>query len=449
MHTVSDCSVNDPLFSRQWNLKNDGSPLQANGTPGADMDIEAAWNTTTGDPNIKIAILDSGVDTLHPDLMGKLLPGFDAMVEPDSIGTNGYPTPTYSQDGHGTSCAGIAAASGDNSIGISGVCRDCSIIPVRVFAYQDLLGEIQPFSDTESFIRGISWQWQVGQADVSSNSWGVPDFLLAFFPGGDSLVNIAIDAAITQGRNGKGLPMLFSSGNDGITDSIPIWPARYAPSIAVNSTSMCDERKSATSCDGESWWAGNFGNHLDCAAPGVRIPTTDMIGTNGFNSTSYYNTFNGTSSACPNAAGVMGLLLSAFPDLSKANAERHLMNGCEKVGDYAYDQWKQHGHWSNELGYGRLNAKLALISAATVGLDEVHEMAPIVRTFSDHHSIELSNAKPVQWMLVDINGKTLREGLGQGGITVNHSGLAVGIYALRITEGNALRTIKLVVSGLN
>ena len=101
------------------------------------------------------------------------------------------------------------------------------------------------------------------------------------------------------------------------------------------------------------------------------------------------------------------------------------------------------------MGYGRLNANLALISAATVGLDEVHEIAPIVRTFSDHHSIELSNAKPVQWVLVDINGKTLREGLGQGGITVNHSGLAVGIYALRITEGNALRTIKLVVSGLN
>jgi subtilisin family serine protease len=196
MHTVSDCSVNDPLFSRQWNLKNDGSPLQSNGIPGADMDTEAAWDITTGDPNIKIAILDSGVDTLHPDLMGKLLPGFDAMVDPDSSGTNGYPTPTYSQDGHGTSCAGIAAASGDNSIGMSGVCRDCSIIPVRVFAYQDLLGEIQPFSDTESFIRGISWQWQVGQADVSSNSWGVPDFLLAFFPGGDSLVNIAIDAAV-------------------------------------------------------------------------------------------------------------------------------------------------------------------------------------------------------------------------------------------------------------
>jgi len=449
MHTVSDCSVNDPLFSRQWNLKNDGSPLQSNGIPGADMDIETAWDITTGDPNIKIAILDSGVDTLHPDLMGKLLPGFDAMVDPDSSGTNGYPTPTYSQDGHGTSCAGIAAASGDNSIGMSGVCRDCSIIPVRVFAYQDLLGEIQPFSDTESFIRGISWQWQVGQADVSSNSWGVPDFLLAFFPGGDSLVNIAIDAAVTQGRNGKGLPMMFSSGNDGITDSIPIWPARYAPSIAVNSTSMCDERKSTTSCDGESWWAGNFGNHLDCAAPGVRIPTTDMIGTNGFNSTSYYNTFNGTSSACPNAAGVMGLLLSAYPDLSKANAERHLMNGCEKVGDYAYNQWKQHGHWSNELGYGRLNANLTLISAATVGIDEVYETSPIVRTFSDHHSIELPNAKPVQWMLLDINGRTLREGRGQGGITVNHNGLVAGIYALRITEGNALRTVKLVVSGAN
>src|SRR5690606_27141094 len=119
---------------------------------------------------------------------------------------------------------------------------------------------------------------------------GVPDFLLAFFPGGHLMVDETIDAATSQGRDGKGLSMLFSSGNDGVTDSIPIWPARYANTVAVNATSMCDERKSPSSCDGENW-AGNWGHHLDCGAPGVRIPTTDMLGSNGYNSTSYYNSF--------------------------------------------------------------------------------------------------------------------------------------------------------------
>ncbi len=446
MHTVADCSVNDPLFNRQWNILNEGSSLQGNGTAGADMDVEAAWAITTGSPDIKIAILDSGVDTLHPDLVGKIMPGYDAMSQPDSAGTMGYPSPTYSQDGHGTACAGIAAASGDNGIGIAGICRDCSIIPIKVFTYQNLGGQIQPFSDTESFMRGISWQWQVAGADVSSNSWGVPDFLLAFFPGGDVMVNETIDAATSQGRDGKGLPMLFSSGNDGVTDSIPIWPARYMNTVAVNATSMCDERKSTSSCDGENW-AGNWGNHLDCGAPGVRIPTTDMRGSSGYNSTSYYNSFNGTSAACPNAAGVMGLLLSAHPDLSRANAERHLLTSAEKVGGYFYGQWKQHGQWSPELGYGRLNAHLALQSAATVGLEETEGLLPIVRTLSDRHVVTLPSEAPVEWALMDMSGRVVMQGTSSGAVEIPHEGLTTGIHALRMTQGGEGATVRLFISG--
>jgi subtilisin family serine protease len=445
LHTVADCSVNDPLFARQWNITNTGAGIQGNGTPGADMDVEAAWAITTGNPDIKIAIMDSGVDTLHPDLLGKLLPGFDAMAHPDSAGTGGFPTPTYSQDGHGTACAGIAAATGDNSIGIAGVCRDCSIIPIRVFAYENIFGQIQPLSDTESFVRGINWQWQVANADVSSNSWGVPDFLLAFFPGGDLLVNDAIDAATEQGRDGKGLPMLFSSGNDGVTDSIPIWPARYHRTIAVNSTSMCDERKSPASCDGENW-AGNWGNHLDCGAPGVRIPTTDMTGGNGYNNTAYYNSFNGTSAACPNAAGAMALLLSAYPELSRHNATRHLLSSAELVGGYDYSYWKEFGNWSNELGYGRLNAHLALQSAASVGVDDASAPArPLVMTFPDHLVIRLATDLQVQWALMDMSGRMVSSGAATGQILLPSAQLPHAIYALRIADGNKITVVKLLM----
>ena len=311
VHSVSDCSVDDPRYDRQWHLNNDGTPTQGNGTIGADIDVEAAWGITTGSADINLVIVDSGIDTLHPELDGKLLPGFDAMGD----GTNGYPTPNFDSDGHGTSCAGIAAATTNNTLGVAGVCQGCNVIPIRVFNYEVILGEVQPWSETQFFLDCMGWQAQ-NDVDVSSNSWAVPDVLLALYPGSDTLVNAVIDQVVEQNRGGLGAPMLFSTGNDGITDSIPLWPARYENTIAVGATSMCDEHKTPTSCDNESWWAGNWGEGLDVSAPGVRVATIDMLGTNGFHSTEYFNTFNGTSAACPNAAGAMALF---FPNFHKCH----------------------------------------------------------------------------------------------------------------------------------
>ncbi len=441
MHTVSDCSVDDPRFDRQWNLKNDGSSLQGSGTIGADIDVEAAWAITTGSPNIKIAIIDSGVDTLHPELLGKLLPGFDAF----DAGTKGYPIPNYDSDGHGTACAGIAAATTNNNLGVAGVCQNCQVIPIRVFEYQLLAGEVQPWSTTDVFINGLSWMWQVADADVASNSWGVPDFLLALFPGGDTLVNAVIDDAIEQGRGGLGVPMLFSSGNDGITDTIPIWPARYASTIAVGATSMCDQHKTKTSCDGETWWAGNWGEGLDVSAPGVRIATIDMLGTNGFHSTEYYNSFNGTSAACPNAAGTMGLVLSHTPGLPEWLARKVLSSTSEKVGGYAYSAWKDAGTWSKELGYGRINA----FQAVTYGASAVGELATdrnvLVETHMDKYIIRTLDNTQVAWQLFDINGRAVLSGNANGVVNISHSGLSAGMYALRMEGAKLKETVKLLI----
>lgn len=437
MHSVSDCSVNDPLFNRQWNLKNEGTPLQGNGTIGADIDVEAAWEITTGSANVKIAIVDSGVDTLHPELLGKLLPGYDAF----EAGTNGYPIPNYESDGHGTACAGIAAASSNNSIGVAGVCQNCQVIPIRVFEYQEILGEVQPWSTTDVFVNGLSWMWQEADADISSNSWGVPDALLALFPGGDVLVNGIIDDALEQGRGGLGIPMLFSSGNDGITDTIPIWPARYERTIAVGATSMCDEHKTQTSCDGENWWAGNWGEGLDVSAPGVRIPTIDMLGSNGFHSTQYYNIFNGTSAACPNAAGTVGLILSHTPSLPEWMLRKVLSITSEKVGGYDYSTWKENGGWSYELGYGRINAH----DAVTYGASAVNDFSSTenitVETHFDYYTVRLENKKPTNWSLFNINGKLVRSGNDLRTFNIPHAGLSAGVYALRIEN----HTIKLLI----
>jgi subtilisin family serine protease len=108
--------TNDTYFPQQWALKNTG---QNGGASGIDIKVEQAWTVTTGSPNIKIAILDSGVDLTHPDLENNLLTGYDA--------TGGNNNGNHSGVGHGTACAGIVAARGNNGVGVAGVAYNCRI----------------------------------------------------------------------------------------------------------------------------------------------------------------------------------------------------------------------------------------------------------------------------------------------------------------------------------
>jgi subtilisin family serine protease len=119
---------NDEYFPMQWHLHNTG---QSGGTPGVDIRAPEAWEITTGDPNIVIAIVDDGVQTSHPDLKGNIVQGYDFFDDDNSpepvIGT------TDPSEGHGTACAGLAAAEGGNGIGVSGVTGGCKIMPIKIF----------------------------------------------------------------------------------------------------------------------------------------------------------------------------------------------------------------------------------------------------------------------------------------------------------------------------
>ena len=367
-----ESTTNDPNFNRQWSIENTGGSLQYNGTAGADMEVVPAWSYSKGN-GVKVAVLDSGVDTLHPDLLVNLLPGFDGYA--DSISnTNGYPIPNFSSDGHGTACAGIIAAVQDNTIGTTGIAPEAKLIPVRIFYYLQYAGNIgiQPFTSTLGLLNGAAYAWRIADCDIMSTSAGLSEVFISALQINTQLINDEIDSAYHQGRNGLGVSMFFSAGNDDINDVL--WPANLNTTIAVGASDMCDNRKKPLDCSNENW-GSTYGYGLDFVAPGVKIATTDMIGTEGYSTNATTFTFNGTSASCPNAAGVGALLLGANPALTNYQLRQILSSTAEKV-TYAYDSIAPFGTWNIEMGYGRLNAHQAILMALNTNEVLSHENQP-------------------------------------------------------------------------
>lgn len=363
----------DTYYSYQWAIENNGTANQGSGTQGADMSVDSAWTITQGSTSIKIAILDSGVDTTHEDLKPNLLQGYDGFAN-DTSDTEGYPTPNFSSDGHGTACAGIAAAVADNNKGIAGIANQCQIIPIRIFYYKDYGSGIGvlPTTSTDALLNGSAYAWRYANADVLSVSAGLLPLHIGYLNINTQLVSDEIETAYYQGRNGFGVPMFFSSGNE--DDADVLWPADLYTTIAVGASSMCDERKNPADCSSENW-GSSYGDMLDVVAPGVKIVTTDITGNNGFNSGSYTFSFNGTSAACPNAAGVGALILSVNDSLHARDVKNILRITAERVGTYNYDSVDVYGTWNEEMGYGRVNAfeavKLAQTYESTVPIKQV------------------------------------------------------------------------------
>lgn len=356
-------STNDTYYNRQWSIENTGSAVQGNGTPNADMNVDSAWQYNWGTYIPKVAILDSGVDTLHEDLVDNILSGFDALA--DSVSnTLGAPTPNFTMDGHGTSCAGIVGAIADNGKGIAGIAPMSKIIPIRIFNYKNYGGSfgVQATTSTEALVNGSAWAWRVADADIMSTSAGLSDLYVAILSIDKTLVDAEINTAFLQARSGKGVAMFFSAGNDDV--ATVLWPANLDNTIAVGASNMCDKRKKPADCSGESW-GSSYGLTLDVVAPGVRISTTDITGAKGFTTSAYTQTFNGTSAACPNAAGVGALLLTINPGLQARDIKAILNKTADKVTSYTYDTITLFGTWNLEMGHGRVNAFEALKMAET------------------------------------------------------------------------------------
>mgnify|MGYP001162846211 FL=1 len=301
---------NDPFYSNQWNHNNYGQV--SNGNPDADIDTDEAWDVSIGSDNIIIAILDSGVDLDHPDYVDKITNGYD-------FANND--TNADDDNGHGTACAGIAAATGNNGIGISGICWNCKIMPVKV------MGDEGTGQDTD-IAQGVIWASDNGAHVVSMSLGG-------------GMYNSYFEDAIDYATN-NGTTVIAATGNDDF--GTISYPARYDNCIAVGAMSPCNERKNSDSCDGENFWGSNYGIGIDLLAPGVKIPATSIGG-------GYTTQFNGTSSACPHAAGVAGLIYSVMSNVTPEEVRTIMQIQSDDIGAIGYDL---------ETGFGRLNASKSI-----------------------------------------------------------------------------------------
>lgn len=313
-------------ISNQWNLDNPGDP----GLIGADVHAPATWTVTRGDPDVRVAVLDEGVDSLHPHLQAVIA------AEADFVDDNGHARPD-GDDAHGTACAGIIASQSPTATGLA---PEVSLVGVRIAKGDGLGNWIFDDFDTAD---AIDWSWDDAQADVLSNSWGGG-------PPVDVMTN-AFARARTQGRGGLGSVIVIAAGN---AQSQVDYPGNLDDVLTVGASNEWDQRKTTTSNDGEDWWGSNFGAALDLLAPGVHIRTTDIHGSRGYAGGMFTDTFNGTSSATPHAAAAAGLMLSVNPGLTEARV-REIINATA-------DPLTAAG-WNPLTGHGRLNAYRAVRQA--------------------------------------------------------------------------------------
>ena len=327
---------NDPFFPQQWSAINTGTniPVTGIGTPDCDMGLDTAWNQTLGIPQCVVSIVDSGIDTTHPDLAANVVNGYNFNYFSNTYGG-------IDDFGHGASCAGIVAAIGNNNLGISGVCPQARVFSAKIFSSSG-------GTTTAAIVNALIGVRTFGNSWISSNSWGGGAPIAA----GDN----AITDGTTLGRNGKGIVWCFATHNG---NSALVWPSTHPNVISVGGNSPCNQRKSPSSCDLENFWGANFGTGLDIVAPCVKIYATVQGG-------GYTSTFNGTSSATPNSSGVAALLLSKDSNQTWDTVRQRINRSALKKGSYSYTSVGPLGNlgstWNNEMGYGIINANLALLA---------------------------------------------------------------------------------------
>jgi subtilisin family serine protease len=301
----------DPDFGQLWGLHNTGQVV--NGVIGtADMDVDApeAWDITRGDPNIIIAVIDTGADLNHPDLVANLLA---RGTEDWDFADTADPSPDDT-DGHGTHVAGTAAGV-DNSVGIIGVAPRCRIMPLRVNL---TVGMNQNRADAINYVADQAMA-HPDRRYVINCSWKMS--------GDHAGVHNSIINAVS-----KNVVVVYAAGNANTDiDVTPQYPAVYPEVIAVAATNQFDVRATFS----------NYGTKVDVSAPGVNIYSSYPDDT--------YAYLDGTSMASPHVAGLAALVWSCNPTLTNQQVRQIIENNCDNID-------AKNPGFAGKLGKGRINA---------------------------------------------------------------------------------------------
>ena len=319
----SDAQTSDePYYYQQWYLdKNDTFYLENGIDAQASINVGDILKKYTA-KDVKIAIIDDGVDTQHEDLLNSFIATYDLTTKSTDV------SHTNADESHGTSVTGIIGAR-INAKGIAGIASQAQLIFIKDSESMTDSETIEVFNKAEEF-----------GADIINCSWGTYDV-------SDAVKEKIVDLA-TNGRDGKGIIIVFASGNDDIDmgndeSAIP-------EVIGVSATNKYNERTSYT----------NYGPELDVVAPGgeyLGITTLDDSGLDGEASLNedyfLYNDsyfFAGTSASAPIVSGVIGLMLDKNPDLTRVEIMDILKNSSDKIGSVEYVDGR-----NDYYGYGKIN----------------------------------------------------------------------------------------------
>jgi subtilisin family serine protease len=286
---------NDPRYSSvpQWDLPQINAPL--------------AWDISQGDTSVTVAIIDSGLDVNHQDLVGKIVPGYD-FVNNTATMTDCY--------GHGTAVAGRIAAATNNGLGIASLGWNVKIMPIRdadcsgIFISARLAQSIT-YASNQAGVKVINISQGIGAPDSTT----------------EDAINIA---------RSKGIAVVAAAGNTACTSCV-MWPAAYSQVVAVG----------AGTSSGGIWSSSSSGPEIDVVAPGAGIDTI-KTGNN-------YGSATGTSFASPQVAALAALIFSVQPNLTSQQVMDILKNSATcPVGQTCPN---------NTWGSGRINARAALLLA--------------------------------------------------------------------------------------
>ena len=391
---------NDPSFAQLWGLKNTAQPIQGNpGAAGADIDIESAWNVTTGSSAVVIGVVDTGIDYTHPDLAANMWVNPGGKGNPNcAAGTFGFNAindtcnPMDDED-HGTHVAGTIGAVGNNSKGVTGVNWTTSLMALKFLGADG-------YGTTADAVAAIDFAIQAKidgvNVRVLSNSWGGGPFSKALL----DVINKA---------NEQDILFVAAAGNDNVNnDTYPHYPSSYAAANVI-SVAATDSR------DGRAYFSNYGPKSVHLGAPGAAVYSTLPF--------SRYEYYSGTSMATPHVTGVAALILAQNPSLTTAQVKSAILDNVDPIPSLA----------GITTTGGRLNAAKAL--GAPASPDFTLSIAPSSRT------VVRGNAASYTVTVVPANGFT-------GSVELSVTGLPAGTTAtFTPSSTTSTSTLTIVTSG--